>query len=82
MILDYQFGLSYYRLLQNRKIWSDRKIKDIQTALRRAGYRPGPIDGKFGPKTLRAVEQFQRNQGLKVDGVVGSMTWRKLQHFL
>lgn len=36
------------------------------------------IDGDFGPKTREAVEAFQRYKGLKVDGVVGKETWRKL----
>ncbi|WP_413160682.1 peptidoglycan-binding domain-containing protein [Capilliphycus salinus ALCB114379] len=36
------------------------------------------IDGIFGLKTRQAVEAFQRLKGLKVDGVVGKETWRKL----
>jgi hypothetical protein len=40
--------------------------------------KPKP-DGKFGPKTLRAVEQFQASHGgLDVDGVVGPLTWDAL----
>jgi len=36
------------------------------------------IDGVFGAKTREAVETFQRREGLKVDGIVGKYTWRKL----
>ncbi|EAW33782.1 peptidoglycan-binding protein [Lyngbya sp. PCC 8106] len=36
------------------------------------------IDGIFGPKTLEVVKAFQRREGLKVDGIVGVQTWRKL----
>ena len=36
-------------------------------------------DGNFGPKTNQAVKAFQRQQGLKVDGVVGSQTLAALQ---
>ncbi|MEB3278676.1 MAG: peptidoglycan-binding protein [Lyngbya sp.] len=36
------------------------------------------IDGIFGSKTLEAVKAFQRREGLKVDGIVGKETWRKL----
>ncbi|MEB3278675.1 MAG: peptidoglycan-binding protein [Lyngbya sp.] len=36
------------------------------------------IDGDFGSRTRGAVEAFQRREGLKVDGIVGGQTWRKL----
>jgi len=32
-------------------------------------------DGEFGPATERAVEAFQRDNGLADDGVVGARTW-------
>lgn len=35
-------------------------------------------DGRFGPNTQIAVEQFQIDNGLTVDGVVGPVTWGKL----
>lgn len=31
-------------------------------------------DGKYGPMTVKAVRNFQRNRGLKVDGVAGNDT--------
>jgi peptidoglycan hydrolase-like protein with peptidoglycan-binding domain len=36
------------------------------------------VDGSFGPVTLVRVKEFQRNNGLWVDGVVGPITWGKL----
>jgi murein L,D-transpeptidase YcbB/YkuD len=34
--------------------------------------------GVFGPKTSDAVRQFQRDNGLQVDGIVGKNTWKAL----
>jgi len=38
------------------------------------------IDGKFGPITQYAVEQFQYDFGLHIDGIVGPQTWGELQY--
>jgi hypothetical protein len=35
-------------------------------------------DGRFGPGTLEAVEEFQAAHGLTPDGVVGRDTWKAL----
>ena len=56
--------------------------KQVQEALKNAGYYDGNIDGRFGPKTKAAVKQFQKDMGLKVDGVVGSKTKEKLLKYL
>lgn len=56
--------------------------KDIQTALKNAGYYTGTIDGKIGPKTRNAIMKFQEEHGLKVDGVVGKGTWELLGEYL
>ena len=56
--------------------------KEIQQALKNAGFYQGPIDGKVGPVTRDAVKEFQRTNGLKADGVVGRQTWEKLAAYL
>ena len=52
---------------------------EVQRALLRAGYDPGPIDGKPGKKTKSAIKAFQRKNGLTADGVVGDKTWSLLR---
>ena len=36
---------------------------------------PGPIDGRFGPRTESAVRAYQTQRNIAVDGVVGDQTW-------
>lgn len=57
-------------------------IKQIQTALKNAGFYRGPVDGKMGSKTKAAVISFQKANGLKADGVVGKQTWLKLSRYV
>lgn len=56
-------------------------VKKIQTALRKAGFDPGPIDGKMGPKTKKALRGFQKASGLVVDGSVNVKTWKALSGY-
>ena len=55
---------------------------NIQQALRNAGYYHGNMDGKIGSGTEAAVRNFQRDNGLHTDGVVGRNTWDKLKPYL
>ena len=61
---------------------SDTRNKDIQKALKNAGVYSGAIDGKLGPKTKKAIEEFQSSKGLKADGKVGPKTWAELEKYL
>ena len=56
--------------------------KQIQTALKNAGFYNGSIDGVIGPKTLKAIKEFQAKNNLKVDGKVGPKTWALLSRYL
>lgn len=53
----------------------------VQRILKCLGYNVGVIDGIYGEITEKAVKYFQRDQGLKVDGKVGSNTWKKLTQY-
>ncbi len=61
---------------------SKPSIKNIQIALKNAGYYAGPIDGKAGEKTKKAIQSFQKTNDLTPDGVVGQKTWAKLKKYL
>ncbi len=56
--------------------------KQIQEALKNAGYYDGTVDGKIGPRSKEAIKDFQRDNGLKVDGVAGRNTKEKLIKYL
>ena len=55
--------------------------RQVQQALKNAGFYQGSVDGKSGPITKQAVREFQRVHGLKEDGVVGRQTWVKLNAY-
>lgn len=54
------------------------RISEIQKALKKAGYDPGPIDGVAGAQTMAAVNAFQRANGLPVDRYLNAETVKKL----
>ncbi|MDD2703493.1 MAG: peptidoglycan-binding domain-containing protein [Candidatus Omnitrophica bacterium] len=56
--------------------------KDIQQALKNAGYYTGSIDGKFGKNTRKAIRAFQRANGLAVDGIAGMKTRELMVNYL
>jgi murein L,D-transpeptidase YcbB/YkuD len=56
--------------------------KEIQAALKNAGFYNGAIDGKIGPGSKRAIEEFQKANGLTADGKVGPKTWSALSQHL
>ena len=54
------------------------EVREIQTVLKNKGYYTGSIDGIFGTNTKKAVTAFQRDNGLKADGIAGEKTLKAL----
>lgn len=52
-------------------------VRRIQEALNRAGAQL-VVDSNYGRGTVAAVQDFQRRNGMKVDGITGRETMRRL----
>ncbi|AGK95929.1 M14 family metallopeptidase [Clostridium pasteurianum] len=61
---------------------SGTEVMKIQAVLKKIGYNPGAIDGVFGSQTEAAVKNFQRNNGLTPDGIIGPDTYRLLERYI
>ncbi|MCQ4079911.1 protein kinase [Streptomyces sp. RB6PN25] len=57
------------------------RVVEVQCILQARGYSVGSsgVDGNFGPDTRTAVERFQSDHHLTVDGQVGVNTWAALR---
>ena len=44
-------------------------VLELQKRLDKLGYDVGPLDGIYGPKTKAAVEKWEKDMGLAVDGI-------------
>lgn len=52
-------------------------VRNLQGILHQINYSIS-LDGIFGARTEATVKQFQKDQSLLVDGIVGSKTWSAL----
>ena len=50
----------------------------LQVALDRVRFSPGPIDGRLGGNTKRAIKAFQRAHGMKETGDPDRAVWERL----
>jgi hypothetical protein len=53
-------------------------VLSLQLKLKEHGLDAGKADSVFGKQTAAAVKQFQKAHGLKVDQIVGPVTWAEL----
>lgn len=50
------------------------EVRDLQRFLKSKKYYTGSLDGHFGPMTEKAVKEFQKDNNLNPDGIVGPHT--------
>jgi len=55
------------------------QVRQVQTALKDRGFDPGPTDGMMGPKTMKAIRNFQSSQGMTASGMIDEATLVALQ---
>ena len=55
------------------------EVVELQKALTQLGYVVGRTDGKFGASTETAIRRFQKERGLRVDGLAGTQTIKELK---
>ncbi|HBC91717.1 MAG TPA: spore cortex-lytic enzyme [Pelotomaculum sp.] len=53
---------------------SGDEVTSVQNRLSQWGYYTGSLDGYYGYDTYRAVQNFQRNNGIDPNGIVGDAT--------
>lgn len=53
-------------------------VKELQTLLTKLKFYDGKIDGDFGSYTEQSVKKFQKQYKLLQDGIVGSVTCKKI----
>ena len=54
------------------------EVKELQESLNQLGAALA-VDGVFGKLTEAAVRKFQKDHGLKADGVCGVRTWAEIE---
>ncbi|MCB8816269.1 spore cortex-lytic enzyme [Desulfosporosinus shakirovi] len=55
------------------------EVTELQKKLVQLGYTVGTVDGKYGSKTEDAIRRFQKEHGLRVDGLAGTQTIKELK---
>jgi N-acetylmuramoyl-L-alanine amidase len=79
VLVEAGYTLGDRLLLRTRVPLRGDDVVDLQLRLNQLGFDAGNEDGIFGRETQAAVEDFQRNMGLAVDGRVGPATVQQLR---
>jgi len=69
----YPYSYGYYpynRPIYRGDIYNGAIVAQVQRHLARAGYYHGAIDGVMGPRTHYAIRAYERDHGLRPNGVI------------
>ncbi len=79
LVVGFRCAKDFRNLLLSTPWMQGEDVWAIQQRLFDLGYNEvGPIDGIFGVQTEQAVRNFQKDNGLFVDGIAGEITMTKL----
>lgn len=56
----------------------DNAVAEVQKTLKSKGYEVGSVDGKWGPQSMAALKQYQRENDLQVTGSLNRETAESL----
>ena len=75
---DYSYGYYGYNRPAYNTYANGSIVIQVQSRLARAGYYHGPIDGAMGPRTHYAIQAYERDHGLRVDGAISGQLLRNM----
>jgi N-acetylmuramoyl-L-alanine amidase len=78
-LIESAFRLGDRMLYLRQPMLRGDDVAELQRQLNKLGFDAGREDGILGPETKVAVAQFQREAGLRADGIFGPSTFRTLQ---
>ncbi len=78
-IVEAGYRLGDRVLYLKRPMFRGDDVSELQYRLGSLGFDPGNLDGIYGPKTARALTEFQANVGLPADGISGRSTVNELK---
>lgn len=75
---DYSYGSYGYNRPGYNTYANGSIVIQVQSRLARAGYYRGAIDGAMGPRTHYAIQAYERDHGLRVDGAISGQLLRNM----
>src|SRR5438445_4249330 len=75
---DYSYGYYSYDRSGYGGYANGSVVIQVQSRLARAGYNRGAIDGVMGPRTRYAIQAYERDHGLRVDGAISGSLLRNM----
>jgi hypothetical protein len=75
---DYSYGYYGYNRPGYNSYANGSIVIQVQSRLARAGYYRGPIDGVMGPRTHYAIRAYERDHGLRAEGMISGQLVRNM----